>query len=400
MRAIGKIVGRELEGLRGGRSRGPVARVSRMLLRRQWRNWRHNGGRPRGRGYDWARTLVAEELLAVAQTLGHDGEVRSSGRVGREPDGTCTHAPVSPGAVEAWAAAPGKSEWIRCDLTGVDLKSRVNCDPRSVRREISRLVARGCVRRLDARGGRGKGLVVEIQPDLLRARVEGRLYRRKDGSTAEQLRFPGPAFQPTIRDPELAAALDSLKATMQKHAAEGRTAGETTVPVARHRFFLSKTDTSPSLSLPQPKALPPSAGEDSGFEKVGFAGGNQIANGAPRPTAESLRRHSRFCEALNRKAPQALTESLRRELMRHLRMACWFRGLDPRRTGKICGAAGWTSQSISKASKRKYLLVDATQWVHATPRDRLLKVSNSWVTMLGIAKAGFPRPASADRRSA
>jgi len=86
--------------------------------------------------------------------------------------------------------------------------------------------------------------------------------------------------------------------------------------------------------------------------------------------------------------------------MKHLRMACWFRGLDPRWTGKICGAAGWTSQAISKASKRKYLLVDATQWVHATPRDRLLKVSNSWVTMLSIAKAGFPRPASTDRRSA
>ena len=337
-----------------------------MLLRRQWRNWRHNGGRPRGRGYDWARTLVAEELLAVAQAV-----------------------PADPSTL-----------WRRADLSGIDLKSRVNCDPRSVRREISRLVARGCVRRLDARGGRGKGLVVEIQPDLLRARVEGRLYRRQDGSTAEQLRFPGPAFQPTIRDPELAAALDSLKATMQKHAAEGRTGGETTVPVARLRFFLSKTDTSPSLSLPQPKTLPPSAGEDSGFEKVGFAGGNQIANGAPRPTAESLRRHSSFCEALNRAAPQALTEPLRRELMKHLRMACWFRGLDPRRTGKICGAAGWTSQAISKASKRKYLLVDATQWVHATPRDRLLKVSNSWVTMLGIAKAGFPRPASADRRSA
>lgn len=366
MRAVGEIIGRELGRLRSGQSRGPVARASRVLLRRQWRNWRHNGGRPRGRGYDWARTLVAEELLAVAQSV-----------------------PAEPSTL-----------WRRVDLKGIDLKTRIRCGARSVRREISRLVDRGCVRRLDARGGRGKGLIVEIQPDLLRARVEGRLYRRRDGSSAVQLRFPGPGFAGPIKDPALAGALDSLKQAMEKAAAEGRTPSESDRPEPVRLLLARKTDTSPSLSLPQPKTLTPSAGLASGSEKVGFAGGSQIANRTPKPTAEALRLHSRLCAALDRTSISPLTEPLRRELMRHIRLACWFRGLDPRRTAKICGAAGWTSQAIGKASKRKYLLIDAANWVHAQPRDRLLKVSGSWVTMVAIAKAGFPRRPSQDRRTA
>jgi len=64
---VGKVIDRK-GMVKAGRF---VSRWARRMARASRMNWRRNDLRPLGRGYDWARTLVAEELLRRCNAADH-----------------------------------------------------------------------------------------------------------------------------------------------------------------------------------------------------------------------------------------------------------------------------------------------------------------------------------------
>lgn len=358
IKALGDVAGKVLEKIQG---RGFANAWARRIAKAHRRNWRHSGLRPRGRGYDWARTLIAEKLLELA-TLG-TMEALDEPEMGQE----------------ATAAS------VVVEVKMVELAAAVGCHDRIARREVARLESMGCLRRENSRGGRGRGTVLHIYHKALASRVLGRLHRFDEAKTQGR---GGQMPLPLKRVAEIPPDIQAIVERMAKLALE-RKAKTVDKPV--QKFFSEKVDPSPSHTLPQPSRNTPSALAVASGEGGLRRSETKFAKFVSRPDLAAIHRDWRECDFIDRSSKEALSEPFRRRLNRHLRLCCWYRGLGLVETRRVMGAVGWTCAGIGKASKRKYLLLDAIGWVMASKPDELRQATASWSRMLGRARAGFER---------
>jgi len=338
-----------------------ASRFARRLAKRSRRNWRHNGLRPRGRGYDWARTLIAERILELA----------SLAQLEEDP-GADTDA-----AGAAIAVVMG------------ELAAEVGCHERIAQREVARLESVGCLRREIRAGGRGlRGTVLHVCHAALEARVLARLHRNEEAKTGSAPQLALPLKKPVPVPADIQAIVDRMAKLKAARDAQ--------------KNLVQKGDPSSPLILPTNPETAPSALPSVASEGALRGRETKISKFAGPPDLKTLGLDWRACQAIDRGAKGMLSEPLRRRLNRHLRLCCWYRGLDKRATRRVTGAVGWTAVAIGKASKRKYFLLDAIGWVMASKPDELREATASWHRMLGRARAGFGRrnePASVHRRS-
>jgi hypothetical protein len=357
-------VGEVLERIGG---RGYISAWARRMQRNHRRNWRLNGLRPKGRGYDWARTLIAEKLLEYV-TL-HDIE-----------------------SEEAEAAASGAVE-----VRMAELAAAVGCNERIARREIARLEAHGCLKRIGERDSLGRlksgraGTMLHIYRDALTSRVLGRLHRFEGAKTATTAQLALPLKRTVDVPPDIQASIDRMAALAAARAAGDASKKAKTVDNSVHNFFDKNADPSPSHTLLQPSRNTPSALAVASGEGGLRRRETKFAKFVQRPDLKSLQNDWRGCEEADRIATETLSDALRKRLHRHLRLCCWYRGLGITETRRVLGAVGWTASSIGKASKRKYFLHDAIGWVMTQPADKLRDATASWNRMLGRARVGFAR---------
>jgi hypothetical protein len=316
--------------------RGPMARFARATLRRQRRNWYFNGSRPRGRGYDYARRLVPEHLVHHS--------------------------------------APDRTTMV---IAMADLAAAIGCSVRSARREVARLEGMGVVRRIDARGGRGRGLVLEVNMYALEQRIKAlkdAASRRIRVPQALAAAKPSPQLELPL-DPGLSAALSSLQAKILARSgalgeSKANTAASTVAPPRPAKLGHFPPHTPSNQNSDPPSA--PLRGDIRSPSAITKA----------RPDASALRDHWHGMQHLR-------GEEFRRAAMRHLRLACWYRGLDIAKTRRICGVFGREASKIGKESKRRYFLTDAIGWVVSRETSALSRDASSWVTLIRLTRHGI-----------
>ncbi len=363
LQPAGDVVGKVLEKIEG---RGFATRWARRMQKHSRQNWRRNGLRPRGRGYDWARTLIAEKLLELV-TLGQleDG--------GGDADDNGSGSDIQ----QRQAAASGQVE-----LKMAELAAAVGCHVRIAQREVARLESMGCLARDKTGRGRGRGTVLHIYHKPLAARVLGRLHRFEQAKTGTSPQLSLPLTREVQIPPDIQASIDR----MAKIALVRR--GET-VDNSVEKNLAGKGDPSSSHTLLQPSRNTPSAlavaSGEGGLRRREI----KFAKIVQRPDLKSLELDWRECEFTDKASREMLSEPLRRRLSRHLRLCCWYRGLGLVETRRVMGAVGWTAASIGKASKRKYLLHDAIGWIMASKTDELRTATASWTRTLGRVQSGF-----------
>jgi hypothetical protein len=330
------VVRRLVAGKRPALDRSFAGRFARRLAKKQRRNWRENGLRPRGRGYDWARQLIPEEILKAA---GDNGIA---------------------------------------EISAGELARRVGCAVRTVRYYVKRLAAvdqngrpadpfKCCIRQLAARSGRGAGLRVAVNVTELAGLLKW-LRTRKAARFAKSSRqlslFPEKAMEIPA---EIQAQIDRLAAAHRARMSE-RPASEARAkmqPAAAPAFFSGKGDLfphTPIISESTPSELPSgSLDRNAARPRVEVARRDPVPRA--RPDRKWLRQDWLEIQEIDRSEHEPMSERHRRRLMRHLRFACWSRGLDQARTRHVVGAIGWESQRMRKASSRKYLIIDGVSWV-------------------------------------
>ena len=230
-------------GKRPGLDRSFAGRFARRLAKKHRRNWRENGLRPRGRGYDWARQLIPEELIKAA---GADGIV---------------------------------------EITAGELARRVGCAVRTVRYYVKRLAmvdangrpaepSKACIRQLPAPRGAGSGLRLMIHAGEIAGLLKW-LQTRKAARFAK--RSPQLALfkeQPVEIPQEIQASIDRMAAAARARATN-RPANEDRAkssPELVRSLFSGKGDLFPHT--PIISEITPSEPASRGLGSERFAFGN------------------------------------------------------------------------------------------------------------------------------
>ena len=200
LRGAGDVAGKVLEKIQG---RGYASKWARRMQRHSRQNWRRNGLRPRGRGYDWARTLIAEKILELAGRGGDANEAGTTGDVG---------AAAARGVVEVKMA---------------ELAAAVGCCVRIAFREVARLESMGCLRRQGTGRGRGRGTVLHVYHEPLAARVLGRLHRFEGAKTGRSPQLALPLKRVVEVPAEIQAVIDRMAKLAAARPAGGASTAST-----------------------------------------------------------------------------------------------------------------------------------------------------------------------------
>ncbi len=353
------VVRRVAGGKRPALDRSFAGRFARRLAKKHRRNWRENGLRPRGRGDDWARQLIPEELIKAAAG-----------------DGTVS-------------------------ITYPELARRVQCSPRTAMYYVARLAAvdqygrpeseqDACVRKLARTPGRGSGIRLALNLTAIAGLLKW-LTTRKERRFAKSSRQLALFKEKPMEIPaEIQAQIDRLA---KLAAARGtlRPASEDRAKILRSPdpiFSGRKGDLFPHT--PTITEITPSESSHELLDRTAPRPRVKIANRGPgltvRPDKAALRTDWLEIAAIDRTERDPLSETHRRRLMRHLRLACWNRGLDQARTRHVAGAIGWEAQRMRKASSRKYLLIDGIRWVMASSSAELRGATAHFLGMVKVVR--------------
>lgn len=364
MKQAGGVAGRVLGRLSRGRSyrinRSAAGRLARRVLKIQRRNWRINGTRPRGRGYDWARQLIPEELLKCTND---SGEVT---------------------------------------LTVSSLAARVRCSRRTVQiylRALSRCDGSGkpaqgtsaCIRLLARRAGRGFGLCLAINAGELQRLIKYNLARgARRGSRPSPQRELFKMQEPKL-DSETQAILDRIQAKARERSRSGTDGVEkANRPAPGDRsFFRGIGDLSPhsplSQKIPLNASLRSVPSDALRAARVKNSAGRWVL--ARPPTRQELSAERDLLRQVEQQSATGWDENIRRQLMRLIRLWCWARGLDQVRTRRVTGAVGWEAQRIGKGLKRKYFLWDCVAWVARSKPAELKRATDHFLATQGAIGA-------------
>jgi hypothetical protein len=353
------VVRRVAGGKRPALDRSFAGRFARRLAKKHRRNWRENGLRPRGRGYDWARQLIPEELI---KATGADG-------LG--------------------------------ELTASELARRVGCAVRTVRYYVKRLAsvdangrpaspANACITLLPVSRGRGFGMRWKVHPTEIAGLLKW-LQTRKAARFAKrspQLSlFPE---KPMEIPEEIQAQIDRI-ANLAKQRASIRPPSEERANRSigvNNSFFVGKSDLFPhtpiSQKLHQVSSPPASLDRTASPPRVEIP--SRVPPISVRPDRNWLRTDWLEIREIEKSDPEPLSERHRRRLMRHLRFACWNRGLDQARTRHVVGAIGWEAQRMRKATSRRYLIIDGIAWVMASSPAELRGATGHFLGMVKVVR--------------
>jgi hypothetical protein len=358
--SIGSAVVRRLAaGKRPALDRSFAGRFARRIAKKQRRNWRENGLRPRGRGYDWARQLIPEEILKAA---GADGIV---------------------------------------EVSAGELARRVGCAVRTVRYYVRRLASvdqygrptpsiRACIRLLPARYGRAGGLRIRVNPDEMAGLLKWLRTPRRARFAQSSRQLPLFQEKPMEIPADIQAQIDRLQAIARARAA--------THPASEARAKVAAAPAQPS-SRPNGDLFPhtptiteitPSEPAGAGLIRSASRAGVENSRRVPlpmvRPDRRWLRQDWLEIREIERSDPEPFSERHRRRLMRHLRLACWARGLDQVETRRVVGAIGWEAQRLRKATTRKYLTIDGIRWVLETKPALLRGAAGHFLGMVKVVR--------------
>jgi len=367
-----RVAGRLKGSKRPGLDRSFAGRFARRIARNQRRHWRENGLRPRGRGYDWARTLVAEELLKRA------------------------------------AAA----ELV--ETTIGELAAAVRCTDRIVRLEIARLCAidgfgapadaqDACVVKLPRASGPGKGVRLAINRIELARRVLGRLKRNRVRSQGRGPQLALPLNEATMIPAEIQAAVDRIQELARtRFASSSKSEHEAKAPALGMRL-VPRSIPDPFPHTPQTQKYTPSDAAARRDFRSASRPGTEIPRRVPvritPPGRAELKRDWLEIAEIDKSELEPLSERHRRRLMRHLRFACWSRGLDLVRTRHVTGAIGWEAQRLRKATSRKYLIIDGVNWVLTANQAELRGATAHFLGMVKVVRGLSAGSDPAPRRS-
>jgi len=353
------VVRRVAGGKRPGLDRSFAGRFARRLARKQRRNWRENGLRPRGRGYDWARQLIPEELAKRADAAG------------------VVH------------------------FTSAELAEAIGCAARTVQAYVKRLARvdqygrptsapNACIRRLEARRGRGGGMVAALNPSAIAELL-------KWLQTPKSRRFAKASPQLSLPMEEthvIPADIQAIVDRMQQLAAARRGPSPASEDRAKRGAApiqlasRSKSDLFPHT--PQISEFTPSEPAGAGSNRSASRSGMKIPRSVPalsiRPDRKALRTDWLEIAAIDRSESETLSERHRRRLMRHLRLACWNRGLGQVETRRVVGALGWEAQRLRKATHRKYLLIAGVNWVMTASPAVLRGATGHFLGMVKVVR--------------
>jgi len=353
------VVRRVAGGKRLGLDRSFAARFARRLARKQRRNWRENGLRPRGRGYDWARTLVAEELLKRGADSG----------------------------------------LIRTTIG--ELAAAVRCSDRVARLEIARLCRidgfgrpaepqNACVLRQASRSGPGGGVVLKVNRDELARRVLGRLKRASLCVRPSGKQLSLPLEEKTVIPAEIQDTIDRIARLAASRRQESAIASSSPPVRPLPADLNSRRNPDPFPHTPKSRNIHQVSSPPASLDRSASRPGVKIATRGPgltvRPDKAALRTDWLEIAELDRTESETLSEKHRRRLMRHLRLACWNRGLDQVATRRVAGAIGWEAQRLRKASSRKYLIIDGVRWVLASSPAELRGATAHFLGMVKVVR--------------
>jgi hypothetical protein len=346
------VVRRVAKGKRPGLDRSFAGRFARRLAKKQRRNWRENGLRPRGRGYDWARQLIPEELAKCADASGS--------------------VIISVAALaERVRCAPRTVQRYLRNLGSTDAYGRP-CDPGSA-----------CIQRNARPAGPRSRLRLTLNLPVFRNRLIAlsRPHKRCFAQSSPQL----PLFKekPMEIPQDIQASIDRLQALARaKTAARAPSEERAKVAPSPVRPLFPHTPMIPEITPSEPAG----AGSIRSASRAGIVNSRRVPIPRVRPDRSWLRQDWFEIREIERSEPEALSERHRRRLMRHLRFACWNRGLDLAQTRRVVGAIGWEAQRMSKASKRKYLIVDAITWVLRSSPAVLRGATGHFLGMVKVVK--------------
>jgi hypothetical protein len=354
------VVRRVAGGKRPGLDRSFAGRFARRLAKKHRRNWRENNLRPRGRGYDWARQLIPEELARLADGAGI------------------------------------------AEIAAAELAAKVGCAVRTVRSYVARLARvdaygrpasaeKACLAKMPVRRGPGAALRVKVNfteiPKLLKW-----LQTRKERRFAKpspQLSLPMEV--PTVIPAEIQEIVDRMAkltaARSRIRPASEQPAKQTAAPIelADRR----KGDLFPHT--PQIQERTPSELAGASSNRSASPSRVKISRSVPNwtgpPDRKALQTDWIEIAAIDRSEPEPLSERHRRRLMRHLRLACWNRGLDLVQTRRVAGAIGWEAQRLRKASTRKYLIIGGINWVLRSSAAELRGAAGHFMGMVKVVRA-------------
>jgi hypothetical protein len=355
-----RVVRRVAGGKRPGLDRSFAGRFARRLARKHRRNWRENNLRPRGRGYDWARQLIPEELARLADGAGF------------------------------------------AEISAAELAEKVGCAVRTVRSYVARLcrvnaygrpasAENACLAKAPVRRGRGAALRVKVNfteiPKLLKWLQMRKEMRFAKPSPQLSLPMEVPAVIPAEiqeivdRMARLAAARSRIRPASEQPAKQAAAPAE----LADRR----KGDLFPHT--PQIQERTPSELADASSSRVASRSRANIPRSMPiwtgPPDRKALQTDWIEIAAIDRSEPEPLSERHRRRLMRHLRLACWNRGLDLVQTRRVAGAIGWEAQRLRKASTRKYLIIGGINWVLRASAAELRGAAAHFMGMVKVVRA-------------
>ena len=354
------VVRRVAGGKRPGLDRSFAGRFARRLAKKHRRNWRENNLRPRGRGYDWARQLIPQELAKCAD---------DSGLV---------------------------------TILVTDLAERVRCAPRTVKhwlRNFSTTDAFGrptapsgaCIRRLARRAGRGSPLRVMLNWPVFRNRLLllQRPHKRCFAKASPQLSLP--LEEKVVIPAEIQEIVDRME-RLAAARSRIRPAGEQLAKQAAAPIDLAshgKGDLSPHTpkSQKEHQVNPAAPGSSRSASRSGANISRSVPNWTGPPDRKALQTDWIEIAAIDRSEPEPLSERHRRRLMRHLRLACWNRGLDLVQTRRVAGAIGWEAQRLRKASTRKYLIIGGINWVLRSSAAELRGAAGHFMGMVKVVRA-------------
>jgi len=354
------VVRRVAGGKRPALDRSFAGRFARRLAKKHRRNWRENGLRPRGRGYDWARQLIPEEIL---KATGGDGIA---------------------------------------EISGAELARRVGCAVRTVRYYIKRLASvdangrpasgsEACITLATVGQGRGARLRMRVNPSAIAGLLKWLQTRKATRFANRSPQLPLFKGKPMEIPAEIQVQIDRLAALAKQRGAirpqsEERANRSTEV---NNSFFPKKGDLFPhtpiSQKLHQVSSPPASLDRAAPRSRVEIA--RRVPPITVRPDRNWLRTDWLEIREIEKSDPEPLSECHRRRLMRHLRFACWSRGLDLARTRHVVGAIGWESQRMRKASSRKYLIIDGVSWVLRCSPAELRGATEHFLGMVKIVRA-------------
>ena len=353
------VVRRVAGGKRPALDRSFAGRFARRLAKKHRRNWRENGLRPRGRGYDWARQLIPEELL---KATGVDG-------LG--------------------------------EITAPELARRVGCAVRTVRYYVKRLAsvdangrpaapAGACIQLLPVSRGRGFGMRWRVHPTEIAGLLKW-LQTRKAARFAKR----SPQLELFKEKPmeipaEIQAQIDRIAALARSRSFERPPSEERanrSIGV-NNSIFSRKGDLFPHTPISQKihQVSSPPASLDRTASRAGTEMPSRVPPITVRPDRNWLRNDWLEIAEIEKSDREPLSERHRRRLMRHLRFACWARGLDQARTRHVVGAIGWEAQRMRKATSRKYLAIDGIRWVMASSSAELRGATGHFLGMVKVVR--------------